>query len=585
MSYIKNEKGYGLLLTVFVILLFSILAVSLLTVVLSGASKTAVREDVTQATELSDKGIEHIVSQIHNDIADALGTTGLPRSKFPEKLSEILNKYDCGIGNLNVTGETGIYDVCVDEFVDVIDLDGKKNPLRKLVTFKSTGDVDGRIQTITSKMEIGAGTVPDALKYVLGTFEKGREGAGNIYLHGGVEVYGDIKAGSHLFTFDHGPGLHGNTAHWRETTLPVLHPSQGHDTAKIVLGGGLYQFRNTLFGTKLKNHVLEGGNVEKRSEINFYNNHLKWSDSSIYKASTLHNMFKGKLPVLAKRDWPGNRVDIDANINEGRNNILPTAKSITVKSGTRINENSSISLKAPNYHSEINFNGDNSFKKGIVSSRSKVTFNKGDYKFDSLYVNGNVVIGNENTTSENTNSYSNVTIGGYSKDRGAQLFVSGNVTIRGVNLTSDLTIYSTGTITIQYSTIQGKEFSSDKEGSLITFSKGRIQIANNSLYKDAPSELKGYFYSDSNFEMFGVGSKMKIHGGIAAKRITLNAIRGNYRDEKRDFKYAKNPTLLSSPSRLVIQYDTELIENYLRMNPPEPVIYEVDPPELIERSY
>ena len=590
MKYLKREKGYALFLTVLIIALFSILAVSLTTIVLSGANKTAVREDITQAAELSDKGIQHIVSQINKELEDALGETGLPRSEFPKRLSQILDKYKCnGDGSLySMDKETGDYEVCIEDYENVKDVNGEENNLRKLVTFNSVGEVDGRTQEISSDIEIGAGSVPDALKYVLGTIEPSgskSNGAGNIYLHGGVEIYGDIKAGNNLFTYNHGPGTDSYYAYWRQSTYPVLYPSSGFEHAKIVLGGDLYQFTSSTINRNMTSRRA-GNNTQRDSWVSFYDTHLTWSTPSRYQKVTLDKMFanEGNLPVLAKRDWPGNRVNIDNNILEGKNRINPT-RNYTGSQFIDIKRDGDVSFEPSRNNNRMTFSGQNNrFKNGIINRGNRAIFRKGNYEFDSMYINTNVVIGNS-TTSENTRDYDEITIGGYSRDRGAQLFVDGNVTIQGANLTSNLTIYTTGTVTIRNTTIQGKEFAHNREGSLIVFSKGRIQIANNSLYKDKASELKGFFYSESNLEMFGVGSKMKIHGGIAARRITLNAIRGNYRDEKRDFKYAKNPTLLSSPSRLVIQYDTELIENYLRMNPPEPVIYEVDPPELIERSY
>ena len=86
MKYLKREKGYALFLTVLIIALFSILAVSLTTIVLSGANKTAVREEVTQASELSDKGLQHMLNQINKELEDELGETGLPRSEFAYRL-------------------------------------------------------------------------------------------------------------------------------------------------------------------------------------------------------------------------------------------------------------------------------------------------------------------------------------------------------------------------------------------------------------------------------------------------------------------------------------------------------------------
>ena len=597
MKYLKNEKGYALFLTVFIIVLFSILAVSLITIVLSGANKTAVREDITQAKELSDKGLEHIVNQINKELQDEIGETGLPRSEFASTLTRILDQYSCKNGEhlSSDSGETGEYKVCIENYKNVLDPKGEENELRKLVEFRSEGEnVNKRTQEIISYIEIGAGSVPETLKYVLGTNEPSgskKNGAGNIYLHGGVEIYGDINAGNNLFTFDHGPGLDNYNAFWRQTTLPVLYPSSSSENSKIVLGGDLYQFKSSTINNNFSTKYI-GNNIQRNTSLSFYNDHLAWRYPSRYEKSKIKDMFanESNLPIIAKRDWSGIPVSIENNIEEGKNNIRPTTN-IAEKVFRNINTNQSVSFK--NYYrflgltltnNYMTFRGNNRFNSGEIQNGTRTTFEAGNYEFDSMYINTDVVIGNS-TNSEDTRFYDNITIGGYSPNRGAQLFVDGNVTIQGANLTSNLTIYTTGTVTIQNTTIQGKEFAYNREGSLIVFSKGRVHISNNSLYQNTPSELKGYFYSEDNLELFGVGSNMKIHGGIAARRITLNAIRGNYQNEKRDWQYAMNPTSLQSPSRLVIEYDTDLIENYLRMNPPEPVIYGVDPPELIERYY
>lgn len=112
-----------------------------------------------------------------------------------------------------------------------IDESGNGNELRKLVTIKSTGIVDGKTKTYTYEMKMGTLEVPDSLNYTLSTVKPERhplQSDGNIYLHGGVEVYGDIKVGQYLFTFDHGVGLpivnegEPAEAHWRRTTLPLF---------------------------------------------------------------------------------------------------------------------------------------------------------------------------------------------------------------------------------------------------------------------------------------------------------------------------------------------------------------------------
>lgn len=591
MKHLRNDNGYALFLTVLVIVIFSILAVSLMSMVQSGNKRATVREHRTQAAELSEKGLQHIINEINKELKLALGTEGLSHSEFIKELESILDEYKCDLNkNIKVSDlETGSYDICISSYTNVIDESGEENELRKQVTFESIGESKKQKKNSVYVMEIGADTVPDALKYALSTIEPfgpKKTSDGNIYLHGGLEVYGDIKAGNHLFTHSHGPGLSGNLANWRETTLPSLFSSTGKGNANIVLGGSLYQFSDKFNNKTL---IKNGNNYTRRTTENFYQNHLNWTNNqSEYKQSNLSNMFANQtnLPKIVKRDWSGNEVVIEDKINEANINIKAneTEKGFDyiLSSTTKysnIDTNKSLLFVGRNYK---RFEDNNYFQSGKIESGTRTTFVRGNYKFDKMYIKGNVVIGN-GTTSDYSSYYDNITIEGYTKDRGAQLFVDGNVTIQGANLKSNLTIYTTGSVTIRHTTIEGKEFSNNREGSLIVFSKERVQLANNSLYKSQASELKGFFYSEQALEMFGVGSNIKIHGGIAARRITLNAIRGNYRNETQSWSAAINPTSLNSQSRLVIQYDTELIENFLKLNPPEPIIREIDPSELIDR--
>lgn len=588
MKYFNSHKGYALFLTLLIIVIVSIMFISLVSLVQSGAKRTTTREHYTQATELSEKGLQHILSEIEYELRVALGLEGLSHTDFVNTLESILDNYTCD-NNKNIKRldlETGSYDICISNYQNVIDESGEENDLRKRVTFQSIGEADQQTKTVEYVVDIGADTVPDALKYALSTVEpKGnkQKGDGNIYLHGGLEIYGDIKVGNHLFTHDHGPELLSGYANWRLTTFPSLYPSTGNGNAKIVLGGGLYRFNDKFYKIDTSR---SGNNYTRLTYESFYNGHLDWNRSQYYRNSTIEEMFANKenLPRLVSRDWSGNEVNINQRIEEAKLNINP-ARTINGSSSWGVTTYSNIDddkeLKfSGNKNKE--FKDDNKFIAGKIDNQSDVKFRKGNYQFDSMYIKGNLTIGN-GSTSNYRNNYDNVTIEGYTKDRGAQLFVDGNVTIQGANLKSNVTIYTTGTVTIRHTTIEGKTFSNNREGSLIVFSKGKVHLANNSLYLNEASELKGFFYSEDVFEMFGVGSNIKVHGGIAARRITLNAIRGNYNGGN-SWKYAVNPRSINSPSRLVIQYDTELIENFLKLNPPEPVIREVDPSELIDRK-
>lgn len=60
----QNENGYSLLLTFAVIIIFTILGLSLITLTSSGITKNNTREELVQAQDLSDKGIDYAIKDI-----------------------------------------------------------------------------------------------------------------------------------------------------------------------------------------------------------------------------------------------------------------------------------------------------------------------------------------------------------------------------------------------------------------------------------------------------------------------------------------------------------------------------------------
>src|SRR5699024_7770974 len=142
MVNLRNKNGYALFLTLLVIVIFGILSVSLISILQSGNKRAYTREHHTQASELSEKGLQHIVNKINSELKTALGIEGLSRSEFTEQLEVILNKYKCDLdGNLVSSNlETGSYNVCISEYANVTNDTGEINELRKRVTFRSLGN-------------------------------------------------------------------------------------------------------------------------------------------------------------------------------------------------------------------------------------------------------------------------------------------------------------------------------------------------------------------------------------------------------------------------------------------------------------
>lgn len=600
MKYLKQQNGYALLVTLLILVVFSVLGTTLMMFTLNGGSKNEVREDITQSADLSQKGIDLMTTQINDDLTKYLGANGVPRTDFLFQLERILDKYRCtATSSTPVTSTTGTYKVCIVSYVDSITEENEVNPLKKLVTFKSIGTSGKSDRELVSKIEIGAETAPEALRYAVGTNIDSTDGLqpgeGNLLMHGGVDITGDVKVDGNIVTSSNGYAQLGGDR-WIPSIAPSAIPLPGTDSSRLFLGKKAYFF----------NHSPT------------YSSHIaltNFTASGYSEKSNIDDLFRpGYAPDLVSREPVRSPIGITSqkanfeysrtsagveNFNTGSsktvNNInKPTSKayltSTTIERGACVEYFLIFCIRYADVeryddNGTFTFKGINKFKQ--VSTNGSATFLDTNSTFESgMYVNGNLLIGN-NSTSENVASYSAITLDG-------PIYVNGNVTIKGADLLSNVLLYVNGSVTIEYSRINGKSLSSGKRGSLIILSNGNIKISNNSVNQDAPSYIKGFFYTEQDFEMFGVGSNIKIDGGISARKIVLNAIRGRAKDtfftgsyqipNRADYFENVNGQQ-TRDSRLQVIYDSEIISTYSDLKQQEPVIYKVDPPLEKDRSY
>ncbi|MCD8502721.1 MAG: hypothetical protein LRY71_14950 [Bacillaceae bacterium] len=193
-----------------------------------------------------------------------------------------------------------------------------------------------------------------------------------------------------------------------------------------------------------------------------------------------------------------------------------------------------------------------------------------------MYVKGNLTIGNPNYN--DSLAYEKFRING-------PIFVEGNLTVIGADIEFNSTVYVTGSTSIRDSRITGiPHTAGSEESSLVLFGNNSISIANISSFendRDNISKIRGFFYTNEQLEMYGVGSNIQLEGGIFAESIVLNAIRGNsYNQYSRNSNQYYSPdwwagwvnhwwftrdnrqaTLPPTDSRLIIRHNPELIEN------------------------
>lgn len=613
MRLTNNEKGYSLLLTMFVFILFTVLAMALLTATLTGSKRNQTSEHNIQAQELAMMGIDHLTNQINKDMKKELGENGLTQDQFKSILETTLNKYKSGVA-IN-TGETGSYEAKITNIDSV-----KDNPLKKRATIVSTGIADGRKKSTTTKVVFGAQSTLDTLKYTVGAYKSDKlskkcntnskycvKGEGNLFLHGGVSIKGDFKVDGNIITTDRGYAYLGGQQ-WIPSVLPTASPVEGQKASHIVLKGNVYTFdHNPDYDKHIETTNFNQGSTDKYWVCTgpwFWPKckYVEKTTDSKYVNTTgdLSKAFFGTLPVITQREPVRDDIKIEEmrstftiskneavkldldNLTNTKDLNYPDKKVYaSYKSCERIRRDYVCTQK---YDGNYIFYGNNTFGNfqtdGSLTLRNSSSSFKKTVFTNGAYINGNLTVGNNNLHSYDSTKYEKIQLDG-------PVFVNGDVHIAGVNGEFNTIMYVNGNVTIEYSVINGL----NKIGSLIIFARGNIDIRNNSVNQDTPSNIKGYFYSEKELEMFGVGSNIRIEGGISARRIVLNAIRGRASDTKFEgsqevsnkyFEASSNQ--VNKTSRLQIIYDPNIMNTYADLKSREPMVISVDPPQITERK-
>lgn len=558
--HLNNENGFGMFLTILILTLGITISLSLLMTVMNDAKATTKIQGTTQAKDLAIKGVENATHTLNNTIQEQMNPNGESYASYNKKLQDTFKVYQCSSSkSFSVQGATGTAEVCIDGIPEKYQFNeiAYKSALYK-VQFKSIGvSKNGEQETTTKTMLIGSEGFPEALRFALSTYNKNdtkRNGNGNMYLHGSTDIQGDVKVDQDLIVSSFGSYLMGQR-YWIETGLPKISPATHNDFAKVTVGGSLYKYKNP---TSFQSNYT-------KDEV--YTNHIKESffNSRAYaETQKINDLFQTKNKdqvVRVTRDGTRNAIDIGQQI--------------------QVNQNLASTMKVQNLHLnhiQICRNGYSTYNC-YTSSPKTHSFS---HEESRVFVKGQLYIGHPNNAPK-----AQLTVQGHPKTgRGVTFYVDGDVVINNVNLTSNMLIYTTGSVTIRESTIRGVDLSSSTDpeiqklenGTLIIFAKQNIDIANNSLYSDTPSRIKGFFLTEENIEMYGAGSNIELDGGISANRIVLNTLSARFPGERKANNDYTSYISSAYDPRLKVHYDPFLIESYLKLYPPEPVFYGPDVP-------
>src|SRR5690625_3998515 len=238
----QQKYGYTLFITVLTIALFGILTVSLITMSLSGALRSEAREDVTQATELAEKGYNHLIQEIVTNLNDEISQSpdGVTATEYSDILSNTLDNYICTDDLTYTSGVTGEYKACIK------DKGIQEHPREVLV--ESYGKTDQQEKLLLTTTAFDMEPVPDHLQYAINTFvteeciqssSNCRPGEGNLYLHGGVGIQGDMNVERHLITSNRSYEKYAGN-NWIHSYFPSAQNKLNGEPSEILLGGDIY---------------------------------------------------------------------------------------------------------------------------------------------------------------------------------------------------------------------------------------------------------------------------------------------------------------------------------------------------------
>ncbi|MTD29662.1 hypothetical protein GIW82_01225 [Planomicrobium sp. YIM 101495] len=594
MKRLHNENGYSLLITLLIIVLFAILGASLMAMTLNGVTRNDTREEIVQSNDLASMGITRITTEITEQL-DALLTEdeGMSAEVFLSQFDRILNNYRCGRSPISesASGNTGTsYTVCIHQVEDdpdsLVQLGSRHQALRKNITFKSTGKSGQSENELYSTFNLGATQYPEVLNYAVGAFKapanrnSGRfppiPGEGNLILNGGSRIDGDIKVDGNLVSSERGV--------WRsysgsrdydysvDSVYPELSAFDSRGAGKIAVEGNMYNFKHAFNGYSSGFNYIRHINGTDLNNRSYYE---QVSDPGrIFFGSTPPREITSSVEITPINFDEKNRT---LWLTESNSNKYDTGRNqqfsgVSRSGDTYLMYRSCILLIfcSDNYDGTFTGTGNNTFNGkfgtsgNLVFNSTATSFNKG------AFVKGNLEI------RDSTRSRPSRIAG--------TIYVENDVIIENAYLESDVILYVDGDVTITQSQIYGIPYN-NRTGSLIIFAKGNINLSNNSVDLPTPSEFKGYFYSEQTLEIYGVGSNIKINGGISARKIILNAVRGSASNSRYQTK-REQERLPKDRSRLQIIYDLDVIKTYSELDiVTEPWIDNVSPPIELDRRY
>jgi type II secretory pathway pseudopilin PulG len=346
----------------------------------------------------------------------------------------------------------------------------------------NNGDTGMYVEKVTITAPIGTSgkniTKTVTVSTISNVFKYGAVSPGTLTLNGSSYIEGDVSVGGNVESSNYGRFMYNNTYYPVQTSYPAI---KGNITVK-----GKYRA--------------------------FYNN--SWNDIAPTAANL--NSYFSIVPKLRDTTLNIDTFNVTSLIN-AKSGILSTSNNLGTKqySGTTSLSSSTFGDLTINNTGDLTINGNLVVTGNLtMNTGAKLTVNGSVRITGTAQLSGSIKLLNNNNyiyINGSTTIQNKLNLDG-------QMYINNAVSISD-DLNTNGTVYAKTSALVQ-------NMSNTSGGTLVLLCDGNIQISNNNQFNDKPKEINAFFYSNTTLEIYGVGSNIKIKGGIYGNPIILNAVKG-----------------------------------------------------------
>ncbi|TYP70105.1 hypothetical protein [Paenibacillus methanolicus] len=601
---LREEKGSAFLLVVFMLLLFTILGMAILSATIGGAARSQKAEDNVQTLHLADKALSEAVAYV----MARFDNQSIKPAELTANLEKFVTDYNNSLEERRTAAEASTQSELKDNknpqyLVSNICILGPTNTNKAAAYCSTGGQQDETLNktlntiriTATAEVnnvqrdliqDVNLNTLPDFLNYAAGS-------EGNVIINGAPYFKGNLYAGKDFKVLNHAKYFLNNNELSEQSQFLYVDPVAENDdeSGKVKVQSS----NNVQYSTMVNGNYtsLYASETLPSQQLTKLRDSIRFTDTSKFISINIPETFVDKAHMtvssMINRDTLWN-----AYINGGfteknrASSLIDMLKnfydekhkfSMPVRSAAAGEEDEAydqavqeLSDKLTSLTSSAIFSGNL-----LIGDELKGIYFTDNNKTESnwLIIDGDLTIQNpENTPLQ---------------IRG-NLLVTGRVVMNG-KIQMDSTLISLGGTTsdpnqIVDAEIHGLEVN-NKMQKLVMIANGPIDIyrvdsfqnltdSNGNKGYDAQgggassSALEAFFYTDKEANLYGVGSLFWIRGGFFSKGdLTINAALGNTTktDNAAQLTFTDQAQANETDARFVIDYDKSVFEGQLNSLP------------------